>query len=229
MKEFFLPLLESPMFGIVLSVLAFHLGTLLNQKLRSPLVNPLLTAIAVIVIVLSVLDIPLASYQRGGTIISMFLAPATAVLGVSIYRQRAILRERFLPVVLGCLAGSVTSMVSAYGLCWAFGLEPSITASMIPKSVTTAIAIEISAQAGGIIPITVVAVILTGILGAVFAPLLIKLFRVEDPVVAGVAIGTSSHAIGTSKAIELGEIQGAMSGVAIGVSGILTVILSLLL
>ena len=120
-------------------------------------------------------------------------------------------------------------MVSAAGLCMAFGLDDALTAAMIPKSVTTPIAMEISRQHGGLVAVTVAAVILTGILGAIFSPLLIKLFHITHPVAQGVGIGTSSHAVGTSKAVELGEIQGAMSGVSIGISGIITVILSLFL
>lgn len=222
-------ILNSSLFGIVLSIGCYALGTAVNRRLKSPLANPLLIAIALCVTVLTVFRIPLAQFQKGGSIISLLLAPATAVLGVSIYRQMDILKKHLLPVLCGCLAGSVASMGSAWLLCRAFGLSDALTASMLPKSVTTAIAMEISRQQGGIVPVTVAVVILTGILGAVISPLLIRIFRVKHPVAAGVAIGTSSHAIGTTKAIEIGEVQGAMSGIAIGVAGIITVILSLFL
>ena len=132
------------------------------------------------------------------------------------------------PILIGCAAGSATSMGSVYLLCRLFGLEESLTVSLLPKSVTTPIAVSIAEPAGGMVPITVVAVIFTGILGGIFAPLLIRLFRVADPVAAGLAIGASSHAVGTSKAIELGEIEGAMSGLAIGICGIITVLFSML-
>ena len=167
--------------------------------------------------------------MAGGDIISLFLAPATAVLALSIYSQLEILKKHFLPILLGCLAGAVVSMTSAAGLCIAFGLDKSLTAAMIPKSVTTPIAMEISRQHGGLVAVTVAAVIFTGILGAILSPLLIKIFRISHPVAQGVAIGASSHAVGTTKAVELGEIQGAMSGISIGVSGIITVLLSLFL
>lgn len=225
MNEF----LSSPYFGIVLSVLAFSIGTCANRRLKSPLVNPLLVAAALIILLLNVFRIPLDDYMEGASVISLFLAPATVVLALSVYRQMQILKKYFFPILLGCLAGAVTAMTSAALLCRAFGLGEDLTYSMIPKSVTTPIAMEISRQLGGIVPVTIAAVILTGILGAVFSPLLIRLFRIRNPIAAGVAIGASSHAIGTSRAIQLGEVEGAMSGLSLCVSGILTVLLSLFL
>lgn len=220
---------SSPLFGIVLCIFTFELGVWLNKKLKTPICNPLLVAIALIIAILQVFKIPLENFMAGGDIISLFLAPATAVLALSIYSQLEILKKHFLPILLGCLAGAVVSMTSAAGLCIAFGLDKSLTAAMIPKSVTTPIAMEISRQHGGLVAVTVAAVIFTGILGAILSPLLIKIFRISHPVAQGVAIGASSHAVGTTKAVELGEIQGAMSGISIGASGIITVLLSLFL
>ena len=128
----------------------------------------------------------------------------------------------------GCLVGSLTSMLSAFLLCKAFGLDEAVTMSMLPKSVTTPIAMSLSEELGGITSVTVAVVIATGIMGSILAPTLIKVFHVKSPIAAGVAIGTCSHAIGTSRAMQLGEIEGAMSGIAIGVSGLLTMILALL-
>lgn len=219
-------LLSSPLFGIVLSIGAFAAGTEINKKVKSPAANPLLIAIALVIIILKAFHIPLDAYSRGGDVISLFLAPATVVLALSVYRQLEVLKKHFLPILAGCLAGSFTSMGSAFLLCKAFRLDQQLTVSMLPKSVTTPIAMEISRHDGGIVAVTVAAVLVTGIIGAIFAPLLIKLFRVENPVAAGVAIGACSHAVGTSRAIELGEIQGAMSGLSLCVSGILTVLLS---
>jgi len=220
-------ILISPLFGIVLCVAAFVLGVAVNKKIKSPIANPLLIAIAMVIIFLKVFHISLKDFNMGGDIITMFLAPATVVLALSIYKQIETLKKYFLPIFLGCLAGSLTSMGSAFLLCKAFHLDNKLTVSMIPKSVTTPIAMEISRQGGGIVPVTVAAVIITGILGAILAPLLIKLFRVDNSIAAGVAIGTCSHAVGTSKAIEIGEIEGAMSGLSLCVSGIITVILAL--
>ena len=220
--------ISSPLFGIVLSILAFEIGLWLNRRLGSPVANPLLIAVILVILVLQLFRIPLESFQKGGEVISMMLVPATAALALLVYRQLPVLRENFLPLVLGCLAGSVTSMGSVAVCCRLLGLDEVMTASLLPKSVTTPIAMEVSASHGGLVPITVVAVILTGIMGAICAPLLIRLFHVKDPVEAGVSIGACSHAVGTTRALEMGELEGAMSGVSIGISGLMTVLLSLL-
>ena len=156
--------------------------------------------------------------------IELFLAPATAVLAVKIYEQFKLLRENWLPLLAGAAVGSAVSILCVTLMCRMFFLDEVLLASLLPKSVTTAIAVPLSEQNGGIASITVAALIFTGILGAVFAPALIRLFRIKDPVEAGIAIGTSSHALGTTKAIEIGDVEGAMSGVAIGVAGLITVI-----
>lgn len=223
MKDIF----SSPMFGIVLCIFTYKAALYVNQKLKTPLANPLVIAISFIIIILKVFNISLADFQQGGDIISMFLAPATVALALSIYRQIKVLKKYFLPIIVGCFVGCITSMSSVYFLCKLFKLDEKIIASMLSKSVTTPIAIEITNQLGGIAPITVAAVIVTGIMGAVLAPTLIKFFHIDNSIAAGVAIGASSHAVGTSKAIEIGEIEGAMSGVSIVVSGIITVILSI--
>ena len=222
-------LFASPFFGISLSVIAFWIGVRIQKKTGLVLCNPLLIAIVLVSAVLLVCRIPYASYNQGGAIINMFLAPATACLAVSIYTQINLLRENWLPILVGCTAGSITSMGSIYLMCRLFRLDEAVSASLIPKSVTTPIAVSISENLGGIQAITVVAVILTGILGSILAPVLIKTLRVKDPVAAGLAIGACSHAVGTSRALELGETEGAMSGLAIGICGILTVIFSLFL
>ena len=212
----------SPYFGVALSVIAFGIGVKLNQKFKTPFCNPLIIAIVLVSAVLLIFKIPYEDYNKGGEIINMFLAPATACLAVAVYTKLQILKQYWFPILVGCAAGSAASMGSVYLLCRLFGLDESLTVSLLPKSVTTPIAVSIAEPAG------VVAVIFTGILGGIFAPLLIRLFRVSDPVAAGLAIGASSHAVGTSKAIELGEIEGAMSGLAIGICGIITVLFSIL-
>ena len=215
-------------FGIVISLAAFQGARWLSGKLRSPLLNPLLVATAFIIVILSVFHISLEDYQEGAQYISFFLGPATAVLAYSVYRQMAVLKRHFVPIMAGCLMGSIASMVSAFALCKLFGLDDAVTMSMLPKSVTTPIAMSLSEELGGITSVTVAVVIATGIMGSILAPTLIKVFRVKSPIAAGVAIGTCSHAIGTSRAMQLGEIEGAMSGIAIGVSGLLTMILALM-
>lgn len=216
---------SSPLFGIALSVAAFSVGLWVNRRTKLSIANPILIAIPLVIACLTHTGVPLADYQRGGEVINMLLGPATAALALSIYRQREILKENFLPVLLGCLAGCCASVGSTLALCRIFGLDQALTASLVPKSVTTPIAVELSAQGGGIAAVTIVVVIFTGICGAALAPGFLKLLRVEDPMAAGVAIGTASHGIGTARALQLGKVQGAMSGVAIGVSGIITVLL----
>jgi predicted murein hydrolase (TIGR00659 family) len=220
---------SSPLFGVALSILAYVSGVWINKKLRSPAANPLLIAIVLVIIFLKLTGIPLEAYQAGGNFIGMFLAPATACLAVSIYSQIHLLKKNLLPILAGSAAGSAASMASVWVLCRLFRLDESFTASLLPKSVTTPIAMGVAEQLGGSAPITVAAVIFTGILGAMLAPALLKLFRVKDPVAAGLAIGACSHAIGTSKALEIGEAEGAMSSIAIGACGLITVLFSMFL
>ena len=182
-----------------------------------------------VIVVLTVFHIPLEDFNRGGDFIGFFLIPATAALALSIYRQLWLLKRNFLPIIIGAAVGSLTSMGSVYGLCRLFGVDQIMMSSLIPKSVTTPIAMDVSIRLGGEPSITVAAVIITGIIGAILAPVMIKLFRVKNPIAAGVAIGTSSHALGTAKALEIGEVEGAMSGLAIGISGILTVLFALII
>ncbi len=219
----------SPLFGIVLCIGAYMLGIWINRKLKTPLANPLLIAIVLIILILEVFHIPVECFNQGGDIVSLFLAPATAALALQIYRQMDVLKKALLPVLIGSAVGSITSMGSVYLMCRLFRLDEKLTMSMLPKSVTTPIAMELSEQGGGIVPVTVAAVLVTGIIGAIAAPFFIKLFRVKSPVVAGVAIGACSHALGTTKALELGETEGAMSGIAIGTCGLFTVLFAVFL
>lgn len=216
-------------FGVAISVAAFQAAVALNRRVKSPLLNPLLVAVAFIIIVLVVFKIPLATYQEGAGVISSFLGPATAVLAYSIYRQITVLKKHFIPIFAGCLAGSVTSMASAWGLCELMGLSDSIAMSTVAKSVTTPIAIGITSTLGGVQAVTVAAVIVSGIMGSMLAPTLTRIFHVRSHIAAGVAIGASSHAVGTVRAAQMGELEGAMSGLAISVSGLLTLILALML
>jgi len=171
----------------------------------------------------------LEKYNIGGDLIKLMLGPVTAVLALNIYRQREILREHFLPVLAGCLAGSVVSLFSVLALCQVFQMEDLLTASLLPKSVTTAIAVGIAESGGGVQGIAAAAVAVAGITGAVCAPLFAKWFHITDPVAEGLAIGACSHALGTTKAMEIGELQGAMSSIAICVCGIFTSLIALFL
>ena len=222
MTDFF----SSPFFGIFLSILTFEIGRTLQKKTGAVICNPLLIAIVLIIGVLLIFKIPYEAYEQGGSVINMCLAPATACLAVSIYNKIEILKEHWLPILVGCTCGSLTSMVSVYILCQAFHLDEKMTVALLPKSVTLPIAMGIVESHDGLIPITIVAIVFTGMLGSLAAPLLIKLFRVKDPAVAGLSIGACSHAVGTSRALQIGETEGAMSGLAIGICGLLTVLFS---
>lgn len=217
----FMPLVETAA-SLALTVAVFAGAVWLNRKTKSPLLNPLLVSVAVIMALIATCNIPLDSYESGTSVIAAMLGPATAVLAFSIYQQRAILKSNFLPILAGCLVGSVASMVSAYALCTFFGLGEEVAISTLPKSTTAPIALSITGELGGTASITMAAVMTTGVLGAIFSPMLANVFHIRNKVAQGVAIGTCSHAIGTAKALEMGKLEGAMSGVAIAVSGLLT-------
>ena len=221
-----LEVLNTPFFGLTLSIFAFKVGIWANRKIKHPLANPLLIAMTLIVLVLFLFDIPLDMYEKGSSLITLFLAPVTAVLAVTIDRQRALLREALLPVLLGTLAGAVASLLSIRWTSALLGLDQVMLASLMGKSVTTPIAIAITEQFGGIPALTVASTIISGTLGNLLAPLLAKMFFITDPVAHGVGIGSSSHALGTSKALEIGEVEGAMSSIAISLSGVFTVLLA---
>lgn len=218
---------QSPFFGVTLTVLAYWLGVKAQKKTGHVLCNSMVVAVAFVIVTLKVTGISYERYSQGGGLVNLFLGPCTVCMGMTIYAKRALLKENLLPILAGCTVGAATSVFTVWGLCRLFGLDAALTAALLPKSVTTPIATAISQAHGGIVSITVVAVIITGMLGNLFAPLLIRLFRVEDPVAAGLGIGASSHAMGTAKALELGETEGAVSGLAIGLCGIVTTFLAL--
>ena len=220
-------LASSPFFGITLTIVAYWVGVRAHKKTGLVVCNSMLITVALIIAVLTVFHIPYEDYYQGGSLINLFLGPATACMAVTVYAKMDLLKKYWLPVLAGCLAGTVTSIGSILVLSRLFGLDKDMTASLLPKSVTTPIATAVSEGHGGIVPITVAAVIVTGILGNLAAPFLVKLFRVKDPVAAGLGIGTCSHALGTAKALEMGETEGAMSGLAVGICGIFTALLAL--
>ena len=219
--------LSSPFFGIVLCLVTFLIGRALQKKTGWVLANPLVVAVILCVAVLLLFDIPYENFTKGADVINWMLGPVTALLALSIYNQRQILKAYFVPVLAGCLAGSVTSMVSILGLCKLFGVDKAITASILPKSCTTPIALSIAQSHGGIPAIAACCVIIAGVTGALCAPLFSKWFGITDPVAQGLATGASSHALGTTRAREMGEVQGAMSSIAIGVCGLISVVISL--
>ena len=222
MNEF---LLNSTYFGIVLSLLCYWGALKISAKVKSTLCNPLLVASAMIVAVLLALKVDYETFDKGASYLTYFLTPATVCLAVPLYRQFHVLKSNMKAILLGIAAGCVACMITIVGLAVVFSFSTQLTASVLPKSITTAIAIGLSDEIGGMSAVTVACVVITGIFGACTASALFKLFKIEEPVAQGLAAGASAHAIGTSRALELGEIQGAMSSLAIVVTGIMTVIL----
>lgn len=220
-------LVNSSYFGIAITAIAYVLGTIVQRKLKFPLFNAMVVATAIIITVMVAFDIPYEAYSQGGSIITLMVSPATACLALGIYDKLPLLKKNLIPVLAGCVVGVIVSVASIWVMCRLFGLDQSLTTALLPKSVTTPIAMAIAESYGGVVSITSAAVIVTGAIGAVFSPLFIKLFRITDPLAAGLAIGASSHAMGASKAMELGKTEGAMSGLAIGLCGIITAIAAL--
>lgn len=222
MKEIF----STAVFGVLISLVAFEIGLLINKRTKISFFNPLLIAIVLVILVLEIFDISVADYNKGGQIISFLLAPATVALAVPLYKNFELLKKNAIAIITGIFAGCIVNITSIIILSKAFKIDTVLGLSLIPKSVTTPIGIEVSKQIGGVPEITVVAIILTGVTGVIIAPLVFKVLKIQDQVAIGIAIGTSSHALGTSKAIEMGEVEGAMSGLAIGVAGLITVIIA---
>ena len=220
-------LVSSAFFGLTLTVLAYWVGMTIQKKSGLVICNHMIIAAGLIVLILKGMGISYEQYYVGGSIINLLLGPATACMALAIYQKRELLKKNWLPVLLGCLAGAVTTVVTVLVMSRMFGLGREMTVSLLPKSVTTPIASAISESHGGIVSITVAAVIFTGILGNLTAPFLVKLFRVKDPMAAGLGIGACSHGMGTAKALEMGKTEGAMSGLAIGICGIITSVLAL--
>lgn len=221
MKEF---LTNSVFFGAFISLAAYEAGLLLKRKFRLAILNPLLIATICVMGVLLVLKVDYAQYQEGAKYISFLLTPATVCLAVPLYRQMSLLKKNLKAVAAGILSGVLASLCSVYLLARLFRLTHEQYVTLLPKSITTAIGMGISEELGGMVTITVAVIIITGILGNVIADFVYRIFRIEEPVAKGLALGTASHAIGTAKAMELGQIEGAMSSLAIAVAGLLTVI-----
>lgn len=222
-------IIYNPLFSLILIISSYLFGLWCQRKTQKGWVNPLLIAIVIDIAVLKIFNIPLEAFNSGGNIVSMFLVPATALLAISIYKEREKIKRNFLPMLMGSFAGAIVSVLSIILLSELLGVESRIKFSLISKSVTTPIAIAISDTLGGIQGITVCAVMISGILGNILAPMLVKLLNLKDATSKGIAIGSASHALGTSKAIEMGEDIGAISGIALSFSSIITVGISLFL
>lgn len=214
--------LSHPYVGMIVSIAAYGAGAWVKAKTKSPLANPLLVSSVLVIAAIHVSPLTLAQYRNGGEVITMLIVPATVVLAIQIDRQWSVLRANAAPILVGCVVGSLVSMASIWVLCRWFGIEDTVTLSLLPKSVTTAISIELSEKSGGLPSLTVSAVILTGMTSAVFSPLAMRFAGLKNPVGAGVAMGVSGHAVGTATALEMGEAEGAFAGIALGLAGVAT-------
>lgn len=215
---------HSAYFGVAVSLLSYGLGTALKKKFKWAIFNPLLIAIAVTIVFLAVTRMDYSVYYESAKYLSWLLTPATVCLAVPLYEKLELLKKNWKAVMAGIVSGVLTTLLSVLGLSVLFALSHEEYVTFLPKSITTAIGMGISEELGGQVTLTVAVIILTGILGNMAAPAICRLFRITEPIAKGVAIGTSAHAMGTAKAMEMGEVEGAMSGLSIAVSGLLTVI-----
>lgn len=217
-------LFDSVFFGAVISLAAYEAGLLIRKKFKLAILNPLLIATVCVMAVLTLFKVDYTHYNEGARYISYLLTPATVCLAVPLYQQLELLRKNVKAVASGITAGVLASLASVFLLAKLFSLTHEQYVTLLPKSITTAIGMGVSEELGGITTITVAVIIITGILGNVIAEFVFKLFRIEEPIAKGLALGTASHAIGTAKAMELGEVEGAMSSLAIAVAGLMTVV-----
>lgn len=216
---------QLPLFSLVLTVGAYQIGLFFQRKWKTPLCNPLLISVALVVGVLMVTGYSVETYQAEMKIFSWLITPATVALAVPLYQQMQQLKRNLPAILTGVAAGTVVGLASVFGLCALFSLDRQTTISLLPKSITTAIGMVVSRQNGGIEALTSLVIAFTGIFGSVVGAGLCKLLKLKNPIAQGVAFGTSCHVIGTAKASELGPLQGAVSSLSLAVAGILTALI----
>lgn len=215
---------NSVFFGVAISLIAYGLGAFLQKKFKLAIFNPLLISIIITIIVLLATNIDYKTYYEGAKYLSYLLTPATVCLAIPLYEKLELLKNNWKAIFTGIVSGVFTTMICILAMSFIFNLSHKEYVTLLPKSITTAIGMGVSEELGGYVTLTVAVIIITGILGNVIAPLVCKVFKITEPIAKGVALGTASHAIGTSKALEMGEVEGAMSSLSIGVSGLLTVV-----
>ena len=214
----------SVFFGVFVSLTAYFIGALLKKKFRLWIFNPLLISIIVTIAVLLIFKVDYKTYNEGAKYISYLLTPATVCLAVPLYEQFEQLKKNWKAVFSGIISGMLTSLCCILLFAVVFDFDHQTYVTFLPKSITTAIGMGVSDELGGYVSVTVAVIIITGVLGNILADFVYKLFRIKDPIAKGVGLGSASHAIGTAKAMELGEVEGAMSSLSIVISGILTVL-----
>ncbi|MCA1796699.1 MAG: LrgB family protein [Geobacteraceae bacterium] len=216
------PLVQTPLFGITLTLVTYELASCVYRRWPLALLNPVIVTAACIILFLSLLDIPYAQYAAGGDILLFLLGPAVVALGLPLYQRRAEIISRLLPTLCAVSAGAVASIVSATGILLLFGSDTGLILSMAPKSVTTPIAIGISEKIGGIVPLTAAIVVVTGCFGGMVGPTFCRLLGIRDPFAMGLAMGTAAHGLGTGRMLEIDRFGGAMAGLSIGLNGVIT-------
>ena len=214
---------QSVFFGVGVSIAAYEAGSLLKKKYHSALFNPLLLSVAATIVLLILFRIDYDTYYEGAKYLSYLLTPATVCLAVPMYEQLELLKKNLKAVMVGILSGVLMSLGCILVMAIVFGLNHETYVTLLPKSITTAIGMGVSEELGGYVTITVATIVITGVLGNIIGEGLCKLFHIEEPIAKGVALGTASHAIGTARAMEMGEIEGAMASLSIAVAGLLTV------
>lgn len=219
---------DSVFFGVFISLITYEIGVLVRRKWNIAVFNPLLISIALIILFLSVFHVDYETYESGAKYLSYFLTPSTVALAVPLYEQIEPLKRNWKAILAGIFAGALTSAVCVLALSVLFGLTHEQYVTLLPKSITTAIGMGLSEELGGIVAITVAVIVVTGVIGNMFAEVICRLFRITEPVAKGIGIGSAAHAMGTTKAMELGEVEGAMSSLSIAVSGLLTVVVAIL-
>lgn len=217
--------MNSSYFGLLLSTFFFMLAVRIKARFRLAILNPLLVSTLLIVLILKLTGIPYESYKESANLLSYLLTPATVCLAIPMYKQLQLLMDNLAAVLASITAGTVSSLLSILLMGKLFGLSNEHITTLLPKSITTAIGMGVSQEAGGIVTLTVAGIVMTGILGNMIAETVFHVFHIDHPIARGLALGTSAHAVGTAKALELGEIEGAMSSLSICVAGALTVIL----
>ncbi|MDO5589610.1 MAG: LrgB family protein [Lachnospiraceae bacterium] len=215
---------NSVFFGVTISLIAYGLGYALQDKFKLAILNPLLISVASIIALLTIAKIDYKVYYSGAKYLSYLLTPATVCLAIPLYEQFELLKKNLIAVITGILSGVLASLGSILAMAIFFNLSHKEYITFLPKSITTAIGIGVSEELGGYVTLTVAVIILTGILGNILAPFICHHCRIKEPIARGIAIGSASHAIGTVRAMEMGEIEGAMSSLSIAVSGLITVV-----
>ena len=215
---------NSTTFGIVVSIIGYEIGLLLRKKFKLAILNPLLISIILVIAGILTFHIDYADYNKSAQYLSYLLTPATVSLAVPLYKNLTILKENVAAIMTGIISGIISNLVCVLLFALAFGLSHKEYITLLPKSITTVIGMGVAEEFGGIVAITVAVIIITGILGNIIAITVFRVFRIYEPIARGISLGGASHAIGTAKAIEMGEIEGSVSSLAMIVSGILTLI-----